>query len=156
MNHWMSHGFTATRGTGDPNALYHGFPRDEAPARGCLRQAERKLPRSQRLKAEGRGRLRNRDLVEIDLYEVIVARVLARDGSTCQLCGARRNLEAHHIRYRSRGGEDTEANLVTLCHACHASVHAGKVRIGLGARCEAQSCGRIPAGGCCISDDGHD
>ena len=73
--------------------------------------------------------------METDPHEAIVARVFARDGYTCQLCGARRNLEAHHIRYRSRGGDDTEANLVTLCCRCHAAVHAGEVRIGLGARC---------------------
>ena len=52
--------------------------------------------------------------------------VLERDGFTCQLCGSRRNLEVHHIRPRSRGGDDAEANLVTLCQGCHKDTHAGK------------------------------
>ena len=52
------------------------------------------------------------------------SRALMRDGFTCQLCGSQRNLEAHHIRYRSRGGDDSETNLITLCRDCHVAVHA--------------------------------
>ncbi len=48
---------------------------------------------------------------------------LERDGYTCQLCGARRDLHVHHVRYRSRGGHDGPENLLTLCCACHEAVH---------------------------------
>ncbi|MDQ7826354.1 MAG: HNH endonuclease signature motif containing protein [Candidatus Eremiobacteraeota bacterium] len=49
------------------------------------------------------------------------SRVLARDHYQCQApgCRCRRNLHAHHIRYRSHGGPTTEANLITLCMAHH-------------------------------------
>jgi hypothetical protein len=52
---------------------------------------------------------------------------LMRDGYTCRRCGKRGlRLEAHHIVYREHSGKDTLTNLVTLCAACHASVHQGK------------------------------
>ncbi|MDQ7824901.1 MAG: HNH endonuclease signature motif containing protein [Candidatus Eremiobacteraeota bacterium] len=49
------------------------------------------------------------------------SRVLARDHYQCQApgCRCRRNLHAHHIKYRSHGGPDTEGNLITLCIAHH-------------------------------------
>ncbi|GAB4223531.1 MAG: hypothetical protein Kow0062_23870 [Acidobacteriota bacterium] len=48
-------------------------------------------------------------------------RIYARDGWRCQApgCTARRNLESHHVTYRSRGGSDDDANLVTLCRFHH-------------------------------------
>ncbi|MDQ7823646.1 MAG: HNH endonuclease [Candidatus Eremiobacteraeota bacterium] len=48
-------------------------------------------------------------------------RTLARDHYQCQApgCRCRRNLQAHHIKYRSHGGPDTEGNLTTLCMAHH-------------------------------------
>ena len=60
------------------------------------------------------GELEYRDLRE---------RVLWRDGWRCQFCGSRTNLEVHHQEFRSHSGEDTEANLITLCFDCHSSVH---------------------------------
>jgi ATP-dependent DNA helicase RecQ len=56
-------------------------------------------------------------------YRQLRARVLQRDGWRCQGCGARTNLEIHHRQFRSRRGDDAEANLITLCHACHRSIH---------------------------------
>jgi hypothetical protein len=42
-----------------------------------------------------------------------------------------RNLHAHHVRFRSAGGADELANLVTLCAAHHLrGVHAGAIRLG--------------------------
>ena len=55
--------------------------------------------------------------------------ILERDGFTYRLCGSHRNLEVYHIRCRSRGGDDSDSNLLTLCHGCHADVHALKVRL---------------------------
>ena len=51
--------------------------------------------------------------------------ILYRDDYKCQCCGdslsKNKNikLEVHHIVYRSKGGSDSEANLVTLCTKCH-------------------------------------
>jgi hypothetical protein len=43
--------------------------------------------------------------------------ILKRDCFRCQVpgCGCRRNLEVHHIIWRSKGGCDEEWNLITLC-----------------------------------------
>ena len=48
-------------------------------------------------------------------------RTYIRDGWRCSApgCSSRRNLEEHHIIYRSRGGADTPSNLVTLCRFHH-------------------------------------
>ncbi len=51
----------------------------------------------------------------------------ARDGFTCQNCGASGNgtvLHAHHIVPLSRGGTNKLPNLTTLCDACHKAVHS--------------------------------
>jgi hypothetical protein len=52
-------------------------------------------------------------------------KVFARDGHRCRHCGSRRDLHAHHVVWRSRGGPTTLANLVTLCRRCHGLVHDG-------------------------------
>lgn len=59
-------------------------------------------------------------------------RVHSRDEYLCQApgCSSRRNLEAHHIVPRARGGDDSLANKVTLCHVHHHHVlHAGHLRL---------------------------
>jgi ATP-dependent DNA helicase RecQ len=56
-------------------------------------------------------------------YERLRQQVLRRDGWRCQSCGARSNLEVHHKEFRSHLGDDSEANLITLCIVCHASAH---------------------------------
>jgi hypothetical protein len=59
-------------------------------------------------------------------------RVFERDGFRCTVpgCTAQRNLHAHHVLFRSRGGGDDLANLVTLCAAHHQrGVHRGVIRI---------------------------
>jgi len=52
-------------------------------------------------------------------------RVLARDGHRCARCERKGSLQAHHVEWRSRGGETAMRNLVTLCSRCHALVHQG-------------------------------
>jgi len=56
-------------------------------------------------------------------YERLRQQVLRRDGWRCQACGAMSNLEVHHKEFRSRLGDDSEANLITLCTVCHANAH---------------------------------
>jgi 5-methylcytosine-specific restriction endonuclease McrA len=56
-------------------------------------------------------------------YESLRQQVLRRDGWRCQSCGSTSNLEVHHKQFRSHAGGDTEENLITLCFACHASIH---------------------------------
>jgi 5-methylcytosine-specific restriction endonuclease McrA len=56
-------------------------------------------------------------------YESLRQQILRRDGWRCQFCGTMSNLEVHHRDFRSRSGADSEENLITLCTACHSSVH---------------------------------
>jgi 5-methylcytosine-specific restriction endonuclease McrA len=61
--------------------------------------------------------------LEPDAYRQLTRGVLARDGWRCQDCGRSQNLQVHHIRPRSRLGDDTEENLITLCAKCHGARH---------------------------------
>ena len=56
-------------------------------------------------------------------YDNLRYQVLHRDGWRCQSCGTMSNLEVHHKEFRSQSGNDSEQNLITLCSACHATVH---------------------------------
>lgn len=63
--------------------------------------------------------------LDATFYEQLHNQVLQRDGWRCQACGAMSNLEVHHRNFRSQSGDDSEQNLITLCSACHATVHRG-------------------------------
>jgi len=58
-------------------------------------------------------------------YEQLCREVLQRDGWRCQACGSFTNLQIHHKEFRSRSGDDSEDNLITLCSACHNNTHSG-------------------------------
>jgi 5-methylcytosine-specific restriction endonuclease McrA len=60
---------------------------------------------------------------DAESYERLRQQVLRRDGWRCQACGTMSNLEVHHKEFRSHLGNDSEANLITLCTVCHASAH---------------------------------
>lgn len=47
------------------------------------------------------------------------ARILERDGYTCQGCGSKEHLCIDHILPVSRGGDSTDDNLQTLCLSCN-------------------------------------
>lgn len=43
----------------------------------------------------------------------------------CRFCGDSNDVSAHHIKFRSEGGDDSLANLVNLCFSCHRIAHDG-------------------------------
>ena len=57
--------------------------------------------------------------------------VLHRDGLRCANpgCGRRRDLHAHHIVFRSRGGPTALSNEVAVCDVCHALLHKGLLEV---------------------------
>ena len=57
-------------------------------------------------------------------YKALTLFVHSRDGWRCRFCHSRNALHAHHIIYRSQGGEDTSGNLITLCAKHHDLIHA--------------------------------
>lgn len=46
-------------------------------------------------------------------------RILKRDKRICQICGKIGAGQVHHLIPKSKGGPDSEDNLVTLCGKCH-------------------------------------
>lgn len=56
--------------------------------------------------------------------------VFERDNYTCQVCGVKdKILHTHHIVYKSLGGTDRAANLITVCTDCHTSENHKKGHI---------------------------
>ena len=56
-------------------------------------------------------------------YRELCCEVMQRDWWRCQTCGAREQLQIHHQRFKSEGGNDSEENLITLCAGCHDALH---------------------------------
>jgi len=48
---------------------------------------------------------------------------LERDNYTCQKCGVKKQLCAHHIIPYGKVIDDTIENLITLCESCHMKIH---------------------------------
>jgi hypothetical protein len=65
-----------------------------------------------------RGMKEARIILDEKSYRELWRYVLERDGWRCQSCGNPRNLQVHHIRWRSKLGGDCEENLITLCANC--------------------------------------
>jgi 5-methylcytosine-specific restriction endonuclease McrA len=61
-------------------------------------------------------------------FENVKAYVLSRDGYQCQSGkkGCCDKLHVHHVVFRSKGGSDAPANLITLCEKHHDALHAKK------------------------------
>ncbi|HEY4179817.1 MAG TPA: HNH endonuclease signature motif containing protein [Kofleriaceae bacterium] len=56
-------------------------------------------------------------------------RLMARDGNKCTVpgCRSRHNLDLHHILPREKGGDDSDANVTTLCSGHHRRLHEGRL-----------------------------
>ena len=67
---------------------------------------------------------RQRIRLEAPAYRTLHRKILERDGWRCQAYGAMSGLQVHHIERRSRLGEDSESNLITLCSECHRAIHS--------------------------------
>lgn len=61
--------------------------------------------------------------LDAESYRELHQQVLERDSWRCQLCGTMQHLQVHHLKFRSRSGDDTDQNLITLCAQCHEQVH---------------------------------
>lgn len=63
-------------------------------------------------------RIRRNNAYTDNWFEISAA-VKRRDGYECRKCGSEEDLEVHHIVPVSKGGTNSQANLITLCHRCH-------------------------------------
>ena len=52
-------------------------------------------------------------------HQTDVMRRLLKEVTKCELCGATRHLEAHHIIPVVCGGSEEEDNIIIVCEACH-------------------------------------
>jgi hypothetical protein len=57
--------------------------------------------------------------------------VFARDGYHCKSCNSMGPLHPHHIIFKSQGGADHPANLITVCWKCHRAIHDGFLKCEL-------------------------
>lgn len=66
---------------------------------------------------------RSRVKLSIKEYKDLIVSIFKRDSWKCRFCKVKTNLHAHHIKYRSQGGDDSIDNLITLCENCHKAIH---------------------------------
>jgi len=66
-----------------------------------------------------------------DIPAAIRRRVLIRDRFACTVpgCTSCRNIDLHHIKFRSHGGGHTMGNLTTVCGGHHVEAHEGLLKI---------------------------
>lgn len=64
-----------------------------------------------------------REYMHSDAWQRRRRRAIKRAGYACQRCGTGERLEVHHLTY-ARLGKERPADLMVLCHACHAAEHA--------------------------------
>lgn len=65
------------------------------------------------------------DYMRSALWRTRRKRALERAGYRCQVCGATRRLEVHHVTYANLGRE-RDADLTVLCWWCHRWHEFGK------------------------------
>lgn len=53
---------------------------------------------------------------------------LKLDNFQCLECGSKKNLDVHHLTYKSIGFEKVSADLITLCRNCHTLEHKDKIK----------------------------
>ena len=86
-----------------------------------MRALPKPKPGSARASQRARARIAKMRLV------ASAAVVRERDGGRCMVCFSPRDVQVHHITFRSQGGDHDPENLVCLCADCHALVHARKL-----------------------------
>lgn len=69
------------------------------------------------------GLKRGRLVLPFQDYKNLCLDVYHRDHWKCRCCKVRGGLTAHHIVYRSDGGDDAMWNLISLCAKCHDLIH---------------------------------
>src|SRR3989344_3430393 len=60
---------------------------------------------------------------------------IEREKIECEKCGSNSELEWHHRKYWSEGGDDSFENLQVLCKSCHFSMHQQKNDFRTAGRC---------------------
>lgn len=61
--------------------------------------------------------------LESDQWKATAEKRKKIDKYRCCMCGDFRNLQVHHIHYRSLAHENVLLDLITLCIPCHKRVH---------------------------------
>lgn len=62
--------------------------------------------------------------LKTDYWKAVRVKVFLRDNKTCQKCGSKKKLEAHHLTYKHHGNEMKHLDdLITLCRDCHEKEH---------------------------------
>ena len=65
----------------------------------------------------------NRELYRTRVPKNVREKILERDNHECQICGQKTYLNLHHFNGNRKN--NSYWNLLTLCPACHRSIHAG-------------------------------
>jgi len=82
------------------------------------------------------GKKKGRIVLSQKKYRKLCDKVFERDGYKCQgvekygfdCATPYEYIQPHHIIFRSKGGDDSYENLITMCWICHEEIHGNKVK----------------------------
>lgn len=90
---------------------------------GALTAGGSRCPACERAHEAARPSFRERRGTGGWSWAAIRARVRARDGHACVVCGSTEGLQVHHVLPLAEGGTDDLGNLETRCRRCHGRAH---------------------------------
>ena len=110
--------------TPDSEHAWYETNRGLLPVAPELVQETREQGREVNLDETSRGKSETSEESNRTLPTAVVRQVFARAGNRCECCGRSGcQLDAHHRRAVSDGGDHSPGNLLVLCKVCHALLH---------------------------------
>jgi 5-methylcytosine-specific restriction endonuclease McrA len=86
------------------------------------REARRRCRRQKEYKIRQLASLPYDEYLNTDHWRRVSRKKLNQVGNRCQRCGKHKNLNVHHLTYRTRGHEKM-VDLMVLCGECHEAFH---------------------------------
>jgi 5-methylcytosine-specific restriction endonuclease McrA len=93
-------------------------------------KARKKTPKVTSNEKELTPKQKYKAFLKTDYWKAVRVKVFLRDKKTCQKCGSKKKIEAHHLTYKHHRNEMKHLeDLITLCRDCHEKEHKLEIMI---------------------------
>lgn len=91
---------------------------------GVKNKPKVKTIKKQPKESKATAKERYKAFLKTNYWKAVRIKVFLRDSKTCQKCGSKKKLEAHHLTYKHHKNEMKHLeDLITLCRDCHEKEH---------------------------------